>query len=166
MTKIRKLIALLPASAIAMATTLATVPAASAETAPADTAPVSAHTLHVVKTPTCGCCAAWIDLAREHGFTVTVTDTNDYVAMKRQADVPEPFWACHTTTIDGYTVEGHVPFAAIDKLLSERPAVSGIAVPGMPAGSPGMGTNPSAVYDVMAYGGAAADGDVFFKAGR
>ncbi|WP_232796456.1 DUF411 domain-containing protein [Roseovarius salinarum] len=135
--------------------------AVSAQSAPAD-APV----MHVTKTPTCGCCSAWVDLARARDWRVEVEDTPDYVGMKQAAEVPERLWACHTAKIAGYTVEGHVPFEAIRKLLDERPDIEGISVPGMPAGSPGMGTDPDAVYDVIAYGGAAGDGAVFYTAGR
>lgn len=125
-----------------------------------------AHTLHVTKTPTCGCCAAWVDLAREEGFEVEVTETRDYVGMKHVAEVPEDLWSCHTAEIEGYTVEGHVPFAALRKLLDERPQITGISVPGMPAGSPGMGDDPEARFDVIAFGGSAGEGEVFHEAGR
>ena len=123
------------------------------------------RTMVVMKTPTCGCCAAWVALARREGFEVEVTDTEDYAGMKAIANVPEDVWSCHTTRIGGYTVEGHVPFAAVRKLLDERPDVSGIAVPGMPMGSPGMGDDPAARYDVIAYGRSAKPGEVFFRAG-
>ena len=128
-------------------------------------APGADRTMHVVKTPTCGCCGAWVELARREGYDVEVTDTTDYVGMKEAASVPEDVWSCHTTRIGGYTVEGHVPFAAVAKLLAERPDIEGIAVPGMPAGSPGMGDDPAARYDVIAYGGTAGEGEVFFRAG-
>ena len=88
------------------------------------------HTMHVTKTPTCGCCGAWVELARREGYEVEVTDTEDYAGMKAMADVPEPMWSCHTTRIGGYTVEGHVPFAAIAKLMRDKPDITGIAVPG------------------------------------
>lgn len=153
--------ALLPAAALALVT--ATGLPVHAE---GDTSHPRAETMHVTKTPTCGCCAAWVDLAREHGFDVEVTDTVDYVGMKEAADVPAELWACHTARIEGYTIEGHVPFAAIDKLLSERPDIGGISVPGMPAGSPGMGHDPAAVYDVIAWGGTAGEGTVFYTAGQ
>lgn len=126
----------------------------------------STSTMHVTRTPTCGCCGAWVELAREHGFEVEVTDSVDYVGMKQAAEVPADLWACHTAQIDRYVVEGHVPFVAIDKLLSERPDIDGISVPGMPSGSPGMGLDPAAVYDVIAFGGTAADGEVFYTAGE
>lgn len=107
--------------------------------------------LEVTKTPTCGCCAAWVDIAEKHGFEVTVTDTADYVGMKREARVPQALWSCHTTRVGGYTVEGHVPMAAIEALLEEKPQIEGISVPGMPMGSPGMGSDPNASYDVLSY---------------
>ena len=118
-------------------------------------------TMHVVKSPTCGCCGAWVSLAREEGFDVEVTDTSDVTSAKQDGGVPEEMWACHTATIDGYVVEGHVPFEAIRKLLSERPHKRGIAVPGMPHGSPGMGTDPNERYDVFAFGNETKDGQVF-----
>ena len=137
--------------------------AMGADTTIADT--MADRTMVVMKTPTCGCCAAWVELARREGLEVEVTDTEDYEGMKAMANVPEPMWSCHTTRIGGYTVEGHVPFAAVRKLLDERPDVVGIAVPGMPMGSPGMGDDPDARYDVIAYGGSAKPGEVFFRAG-
>ena len=123
------------------------------------------HTMHVTKTPTCGCCGAWVELARREGYEVEVTDTEDYAGMKAAAGVPEPMWSCHTTRIGPYVVEGHVPFAAVAKLMTEKPDIAGIAVPGMPMGSPGMGDDPNARFDVMAYGGNATPGEVFFRAG-
>ena len=123
------------------------------------------HTLHVTKTPTCGCCTAWAELARSAGYEVTVTDTTDFVGMKSAANVPEALVSCHTTRVGGYVVEGHVPFAAVAKLMTEKPDIAGIAVPGMPMGSPGMGDDPNARYDVIAYGGGAGEGAVFFRAG-
>ena len=122
-------------------------------------------TMHVTKSPTCGCCGAWVALAREEGYDITVTDTDDITNAKLDAGVPGNMWACHTAMIDGYVVEGHVPFAALTKLLEERPDIAGIAVPGMPAGSPGMGNDPDARYDVIAFGGAAGAGVVFYQAG-
>ncbi|WP_299649129.1 DUF411 domain-containing protein [uncultured Tateyamaria sp.] len=122
-------------------------------------------TMHVTKSPTCGCCGAWVALAREEGYDIDITDTADVVTIKLDMDIPGDLWACHTAMIDGYVVEGHVPFAAVQKLLEERPAITGISVPGMPAGSPGMGTDPTAQYDVIAFGGTAGKGVVFHRAG-
>ena len=115
----------------------------------------------VTKDPGCGCCGAWADLAIEAGFEVEITEASDYVGMKRDAAVPENLWSCHTTRISGYIIEGHVPFAAIRQLLEQRPDINGIAVPGMPAGSPGMGGGVEATAEVIAWGGIAGDGRAF-----
>ena len=89
--------------------------------------------------PGCGCCGAWADLAKEAGFPVTVVPTSDMMALKERLGVPEALASCHTSKVAGYVVEGHVTFAAVDKLVRTKPAgIVGIAVPGMPAGSPGM----------------------------
>lgn len=122
-------------------------------------------TMHVTKSPTCGCCGAWVALAREEGYDIEVTDTRDVTSVKLENDVPGRMWSCHTAMIDGYLVEGHVPFAALTKLLEERPEIAGVAVPGMPAGSPGMGNDPTARYDVLAFGGDAGEGELFYQAG-
>lgn len=111
--------------------------------------------IEVQKSPSCGCCTAWIDLAREAGFELRVTEALDYVGMKTEAGVPEDLWSCHTARVDGYVIEGHVPFAAIERLLEERPDIAGIAVPGMPEDSPGMGGDRDAVVPVTAWGGSA-----------
>ncbi|MEI4262655.1 DUF411 domain-containing protein [Roseovarius sp. D0-M9] len=122
-------------------------------------------TMHVTKSPTCGCCDAWIALAREEGYVIEVVDTDDVAKAKREADIPGELWACHTAMIDGYAVEGHVPFDALAKLLEERPDIAGIAVPGMPSGSPGMGDDPNARFDVIAFGGDADVRETFYQAG-
>jgi len=93
----------------------------------------------VYRDPSCGCCEAWAGIARSAGHQVTVIDHPDMAAVKRQHGVPEELASCHTTIVDGYALEGHVPLAAVARLLKERPAgIRGIAVPGMPRGSPGM----------------------------
>lgn len=114
--------------------------------------------LRVTKTPSCGCCGAWIDMARAHGFTVEVTDSYDYAGMKAAAGVPDDLLSCHTATIGGYAVEGHVPFAAIDHMLTTRPDITGISVPDMPPESPGMGGDRDAIVPVTAWGGSAGAG--------
>ena len=78
-------------------------------------------TMHVTKSPTCGCCSAWVALARQEGYDIEVTDTADVTTVKLDADIPSHMWACHTATVHGYVVEGHVPFEALAKLLEERP---------------------------------------------
>ena len=110
--------------------------------------------LVVYKTPTCGCCKGWVAKMREAGFAVEVHDLPDLTTVKREAGVPEELQACHTARIGGYVVEGHVPAADIRRLLAERPAVKGIATPGMPMGSPGMEGAYNDRYDVMTFGGA------------
>lgn len=93
----------------------------------------------VYRDPSCGCCEAWAELAKQRGFTVKVVDHPDMPALKRTNGVPDQLASCHTAIIGGYVVEGHVPFEAVERLLASKPAdLIGIAVPGMPRGSPGM----------------------------
>jgi hypothetical protein len=92
----------------------------------------------VYLTPTCGCCKYWADHMRENGFTVNEVMRADLAPIRQKYGVPGSLISCHTAVIDGYAVEGHVPADAIERLLRERPDVRGIAVPGMPHGSPGM----------------------------
>lgn len=119
----------------------------------------------VTKSPTCGCCTAWADLARRAGYVVDLVDVEDVSVIKRSSGIPEPLWGCHTAQVEGYVVEGHVPFEAVAKLLAERPQITGISAPGMPMGSPGMGWDPTARYDVIAFGGSATEGQVYYRAG-
>ncbi|MEQ8966113.1 MAG: DUF411 domain-containing protein [Azospirillaceae bacterium] len=92
----------------------------------------------VFKSPYCGCCAAWVDHVRAAGFPVTVKETEDLAPLKAMAGIPADGQSCHTALVGGYVVEGHVPADAIRRLLDEAPAIRGLAVPGMPVGSPGM----------------------------
>lgn len=153
-------------NALILALTVAAFGWAGAAYAQDQTDMVNHGIMHVTKSPTCGCCGAWVALARDEGYEIEVTDTHDVTAVKLDSNVPGEMWACHTARIGGYVVEGHVPFAALSKLLREKPQITGIAVPGMPAGSPGMGNNPSARYDVISFGDDAGAGDVFFRAGQ
>ena len=101
--------------------------------------PLQEETLvKVVRSPDCGCCGAWIDHLRESGFTVEETLSDDVDAFKNEHAVPQPLRSCHTALVEGYVIEGHVPAESIQKLLAERPQAIGLAVPGMPIGSPGM----------------------------
>ena len=100
--------------------------------------PVKAAALHVYRSPTCGCCNAWADHLRQSGFKVDVHDTEDVTPLAKSLGVPDQLRSCHTAVADGYFIEGHVPAGDIRKLLKERPSARGIAVPGMPIGSPGM----------------------------
>ena len=107
--------------------------------------------VHVYKTATCGCCAKWITHLEEAGFAVTAENTRDLMAVKRREGIPTDLSSCHTALVNGYVVEGHVPASVIQAFLEEAPAAAGLAVPGMPIGSPGMeGRNPES-YDVYAF---------------
>ena len=90
------------------------------------------------RTPSCGCCKGWLDHIKKAGFSVQDHVVNNLTAIKQRYRVPAGLASCHTARINGYVIEGHVPVSAIEKLLKERPNVAGIAVPGMPLGSPGM----------------------------
>jgi hypothetical protein len=111
----------------------------------------TSDTITVYKTPTCGCCAKWVDHLREHGYHVNAIDQNDLSEVKSRLGVSSALQSCHTATVGGYVVEGHVPAADIRRLLAERPSVTGLAVPGMPSGSPGMEGFRSERYDVLAF---------------
>lgn len=108
-------------------------------------------TVLVYKTATCGCCNGWIEHLEAAGFTVDARDTRDLMVVKRDAGVPTQLSSCHTAIVDGYVVEGHIPAEHVKSLLADRPDVAGIAVPGMPIGSPGMeGANPQP-YQVYSF---------------
>ncbi len=106
----------------------------------------------VFKTPTCGCCAKWVELVRAAGFRVTVKEVASTAAARQSAGIPEKYGSCHTALIGGYALEGHVPIADIQKLLREKPKASGLSVPGMPMGSPGMEGPYKDAYTVMLIG--------------
>lgn len=93
--------------------------------------------MDVWKDPNCGCCKDWIALMEKAGFAVTVHETGNS-AMRAKLGLPARLGSCHTALVDGYAVEGHVPAADVRKLLQQKPKALGIAVPGMPVGSPGM----------------------------
>lgn len=108
----------------------------------------------VHKDPNCVCCGAWVDHLRANGFDVSVTETAQLNRIKARLGVPNALASCHTAEVDGFIIEGHVPAGSVRKLLSLRPNVRGLAVLGMPVGSPGMeveGTPPD-TYDVIAFG--------------
>jgi hypothetical protein len=105
----------------------------------------------VYKSPTCGCCAKWVEHVRKAGFAVTVKDVPNVGEVKLANGVPADLASCHTALVAGYVVEGHVPADVIQKLLKEKPAVAGIAVAGMPMGSPGMEGSYSDRYDIVAF---------------
>lgn len=124
---------------------------AMAADAPAGTSVQDLPTVLVYKTPTCGCCNGWIEHLEEEGFTVDARDTRDLMTVKRDAGVPTQLSSCHTAIVDGYVVEGHIPAEHLKSLVADRPDIAGIAVPGMPTGSPGMeGPNPQP-YQVISF---------------
>ena len=121
----------------------------------------------VYKTPWCGCCEVWTRAMQKAGFKVILKDLEDLTSIKRNAGIPEQLEGCHTAKLGRYSIEGHVPLQALKKLLSEKPDVRGIAVAGMPMGSLGMGYDPKARYDVMAFGGRTNGKPiVFYEAGK
>lgn len=110
-------------------------------------------TVQVYKSPTCGCCTNWVKHLQQHGFATEVTETDDVAAIKARHNIPAKVQSCHTAIVGGYVLEGHVPAADVRRLLKDKPAVVGLAVPGMPIGSPGMevpNMNPQR-YDVIAF---------------
>lgn len=131
----------------------ATVPATTPAEAPAQGVAASAPVISVYKSPTCGCCKNWVDHVKAAGFTVEVHDVDNLSDIKADAGVPASTRSCHTAIVGGYAIEGHVPAATIQRLLKEKPALAGIAVPGMPVGSPGMEVagQPADKYDVIAF---------------
>lgn len=107
----------------------------------------------VTRDPNCGCCGNWVAHARAAGFPVEVVELADVAPLKARLGVPDALASCHTAEIGGYVVEGHVPAEAIKRLLAERPKMTGIAVAGMPVGSPGMevpGQSPQ-TYEVVIF---------------
>lgn len=123
----------------------AKAPAAKA-TAPAAKTPVT-----VYKTPTCGCCGKWVEYMNARGYACTVTEMPDLNDVKVKHGVPANLQSCHTSLVGGYVIEGHVPAEDVKRLLREKPAIVGLAAPGMPAGSPGMDVPNSPAYEVIAF---------------
>lgn len=152
MNRISNFIAL-PMSAIALSAALAAcgrtdmalaatspvqLAASAPEAAPKATRSDALPRMLVTKSPTCGCCGAWIEHMRHAGFEVDVHDTEDVHSVKEQLGVPFGKGSCHTAQVGGYFIEGHVPAQDVKRLLAEQPDAKGLAVPGMPMGSPGM----------------------------
>lgn len=103
------------------------------------------------KNPQCGCCEQYAEYLRSNGYEVKVIPTHDLSLIKQRQGIPSELQGCHTTLIAGYAVEGHVPVASMERLLTDRPVIDGIAIPGMPAGSPGMGgskAEPFTIYEL------------------
>lgn len=104
--------------------------------------------------PGCNCCGQYVSYLREHlETTLTETEIEDVTALKRRHEIPVELQSCHTLVLDEYVVEGHIPAEVIATMLDEEPAIDGIALPGMPSGSPGMGGTKSGSFTVYALGG-------------
>jgi hypothetical protein len=112
----------------------------------ADATPIT-----VYASPSCACCHTWIAHLEENRFHVTRESVTDVGPVKRTLAIPESLWSCHTGMVAGYAVEGHVPADLIQKLLADRPAIAGLAVPGMPSGSPGMEAAIKDRYEVISF---------------
>jgi hypothetical protein len=130
----------------AVAGSLAIVTGARADPLPA---------MVVFRDPGCGCCHKWVEHLEANGFTVTLHDAPSMKAVKARLGVPQEVTACHTAEIGGYVIEGHVPAVAIKRLLAEKPEGRGLAVPGMPIGSPGMEGGAPETYEVLLFGAGA-----------
>jgi hypothetical protein len=117
----------------------------------ADAATAPKDTIEVWKDPNCGCCSKWLEHIEQNGFAVVAHDTRDMTTVKQKHDVGADLTSCHTGTIRGYSIEGHVPADLIRKMLDEKPGIRGLAVPGMPMGSPGMEGAVKQDYDVIAF---------------
>ena len=120
------------------------VPALSQSTVPEIT---------IFKNPQCGCCENYAEYLAKNGFVVTVKPTHDLAALSRTAGISDEFQGCHLGMVDGYAVSGHVPVKTLNKLLSERPSIKGITLPGMPLGSPGMNGAKTAPFTIYEIGG-------------
>jgi len=115
--------------------------------------PAIAEPIHALlyKNPQCSCCEGYAAYLRQNGFEVEVKPSNDLAEISSKAGVPADLEGCHTTFIEGYVIDGHVPVDVIQKLLKEKPAIAGITLPGMPMGAPGMGggkMEPFTIYAV------------------
>ena len=125
--------------------------AASAAVLLAGPALAARDVIEVYKSATCGCCTKWNEHLRANGFEVKVHDVDDITASRARLGVPQALGSCHTGSVGGYLVEGHVPARDIQRLLKERPLAAGLAVPGMPRGSPGMEAEIRDPYEVLLF---------------
>jgi len=127
-----------PVASRYVAATPAHSPSPAASASPAIAVPAKVQQMVVHKSPTCGCCSAWVDHMRAAGFQVEVRETDNLHPIKERVGVPLGKGSCHTAEIGGYFIEGHVPAEDVKRLLAQKPDAKGLVVPGMPAGSPGM----------------------------
>jgi hypothetical protein len=119
--------------------------------AAASLAPGAAPQVNVFKTRTCGCCGKWVEHMKANGFEVNVQEVPSTAEYRQKYGVPQNLQSCHTATVNGYVLEGHVPAREVRRLLKTRPKAKGLAVPGMPAGSPGMEGSRSDAYSVILF---------------
>jgi len=108
-------------------------------------------TITVYKDPSCGCCKNWIQYLVKHGYPVVAKDTPDMPGVKRTLGIPNALGSCHTAVVSGYLIEGHVSAEDIDRLVAQKPKIAGLAVPGMPVGSPGMDGPRTQHYQVLSF---------------
>jgi len=115
--------------------------------------PAVSPTMTIYMSPTCGCCAKWVDHVKAAGFTTEVHEEQDMDVVKQSLGVPADMRSCHTAQVDKYLIEGHVPAEDIKKLLDQKPSAAGLAAPGMPASSPGMAVpgEPHEAYDILVF---------------
>ena len=106
------------------------------------------HEATLYKNPDCGCCDSYADYLRMNGFSVVVKPTDELAQMNRLAGIPEGFEGCHLAMIDGYVISGHVPVNVVERLIAEQPEITGITLPGMPSGSPGMSGPKSSPFEI------------------
>lgn len=116
----------------------------------------------IYKDPYCGCCGKWVSYMETKGYETDTILGNDMSKIKEKFDVPQELQSCHTSEIDGYVVEGHIPNEAVEKLLEERPDIKGIGMAGMPSGSPGM-PGPKADFLIYEINHDGTKGDLFMK---
>ena len=105
--------------------------------------PLDGLTIEVRRDPGCGCCTSWVEYLQKHGGNVDVSEDADRATFRAAHGIGDEAASCHTAVVDGYAIEGHVPVSAIQRLLDDRPDAAGLALPGMPAESPGMGGDPA-----------------------
>ncbi len=138
-----------PKSAATAAAPTSATPAAAPATLASNSAALIP--IKVYKDPNCGCCKEWVKNLEANGFKVETMDMPDLSLLKQKYGVKREIQACHTAVVGGYVVEGHVPADLIKKMLAEKPAIAGIAVPGMPQGSPGMEGANKEPYNVLTF---------------
>lgn len=131
-----------------------------------DAAFAAGETITLHKDPNCGCCHLWGEAMQRAGYSIRTIDEPDLAPVKMRYGVPDEMQSCHTAVVGGYFIEGHVPEQALTRLLSEQPDIAGLAVPGMPSGSPGMGDDPDASFEVYAvYKDPSKQPTIYFRAG-